>query len=53
MSLANLTCHIQTGVIGVLLILSVLVPNMVGNLREALNRRRRMHRPQETVIQET
>jgi rhamnose transport system permease protein len=53
MSLANLTGHIQTGVIGVLLILSVLVPNMVGNLREALNRRRRMHRPQETVIQET
>ena len=45
MSLANLTGHIQTGVIGVLLILSVLVPNIVsGTAREALNRRRRHER---------
>jgi rhamnose transport system permease protein len=55
MSLANLTGHIQTGVIGVLLILSVLVPNIASGIREALNRRRRMGRPQETVavVQET
>ena len=30
MSLANITGHVQTGVIGVLLILSVLVPNIVS-----------------------
>jgi rhamnose transport system permease protein len=52
MSLANLTGHIQTGVIGVLLILSVLVPNSVGAIREALNRRRRVARAQESVIPE-
>jgi rhamnose transport system permease protein len=40
MSLANLTGHIQTGVIGVLLILSVLVPNMVAEARAILTRRR-------------
>jgi len=40
MSLANITGHIQTGVIGVLLILSVLVPNMAQTVREAWNRRR-------------
>jgi rhamnose transport system permease protein len=40
MSLANITGHVQTGVIGVLLILSVLVPNMVGKAQEILNRRR-------------
>jgi rhamnose transport system permease protein len=40
MSLANITGHVQTGVIGVLLILSVLVPNMVGKARDILNRRR-------------
>jgi rhamnose transport system permease protein len=49
MSLANLTGHIQTGVIGVLLILSVLVPNMASSAQEALNRRRRMRRPQEAT----
>lgn len=53
MSLANLTGHIQTGVVGVLLILSVLVPNLVGGVREALNRRRRMSDPQEAAVQET
>lgn len=40
MGLANLSGHVQTGVIGVLLILSVLVPNLAGNVRAALKRRR-------------
>jgi rhamnose transport system permease protein len=40
MSLANITGHVQTGVIGVLLILSVLVPNMVSKAQDILNRRR-------------
>ncbi|MCP4359844.1 MAG: ABC transporter permease [Chloroflexi bacterium] len=40
MSLANITGHVQTGVIGVLLILSVLVPNMTQAVRTYLNRRR-------------
>jgi len=40
MSLANITGHLQTGVIGILLILSVLVPNIAQNIREALNRRK-------------
>ncbi len=40
MSLANITGHIQTGVIGVLLILSVLVPNLAQNARIVLARRR-------------
>jgi rhamnose transport system permease protein len=40
MSLANLTGHIQTGVIGTLLILSVLVPNLVSAARERLKRQR-------------
>lgn len=42
MSLANITGHVQTGVIGVLLIMSVLLPNIVGQVREIANRRRRM-----------
>jgi rhamnose transport system permease protein len=40
MSLANITGHVQTGVIGILLILSVLVPNLANQVRDALNRRR-------------
>ncbi|MEA3337903.1 MAG: ABC transporter permease [Chloroflexota bacterium] len=40
MSLANMTGHIQTGVIGILLILSVLIPNTVGAVREYRDRRR-------------
>jgi rhamnose transport system permease protein len=40
MSLANITGHIQTGVIGILLILSVLVPNLTQNMRSFWNRRR-------------
>jgi rhamnose transport system permease protein len=49
MSLLNLSGHFQTGVIGVLLILSVLVPNLAGEVRGYLNRRRRIERPQESV----
>jgi rhamnose transport system permease protein len=41
MSLANFSGHFQTGVIGLLLILSVLVPNLVSDFQEALRRRRR------------
>jgi len=40
MSLANITGHLQTGVIGILLILSVLIPNMTQTARDYLNRRR-------------
>jgi len=40
MGLANLSMNMQTGVIGLLLILSVLVPNMAGSARAALARRR-------------
>ena len=40
MGLANMSGHVQTGVIGVLLILSVLVPNLFGNVRARLDRRR-------------
>lgn len=40
MSLANITGHVQTGVIGVLLILSVLVPNLVQTVRTIVDRRR-------------
>lgn len=40
MSLANITGHIQTGVIGVLLILSVLIPNVTQSLRGAWASRR-------------
>jgi rhamnose transport system permease protein len=40
MSLANLSGHIQTGVVGVLLILSVLVPNLAQRVQEGWRRRR-------------
>ncbi len=40
MSLVNLTGHLQTGVIGILLILSVLLPNIVNHIRATLDRRR-------------
>jgi len=42
MSLANFSGHFQTGVIGMLLIFSVLVPNLTNDFREALERRRRI-----------
>jgi rhamnose transport system permease protein len=38
MSLVNLTGNTQTGVVGVLLILSVLVPNLVQSIRAVLQR---------------
>ena len=43
MSLANLSGHFQTGVVGVLLILSVLGPNLVNDARTAMKRRRFRH----------
>lgn len=39
MSLANITGHIQTGIIGILLILSVLIPNLAQIVRTAWIRR--------------
>ncbi len=40
MSLANITGNTQTGVVGAILIVSVLVPNLVRMIRERWNRRR-------------
>jgi len=40
MSLVNITGNTQTGVVGVLLILSVLLPNLVQDVRAVLQRRR-------------
>ena len=40
MSLANMSGHMQTGVIGVLLILSVLLPNMAASAQAYWKRRR-------------
>jgi rhamnose transport system permease protein len=40
MSLANMSGHMQTGVIGILLILSVLVPNLAAGARDYWRRRR-------------
>jgi rhamnose transport system permease protein len=40
MSLANMSGHMQTGVIGILLILSVLIPNLAASAREVWRRRR-------------
>jgi rhamnose transport system permease protein len=39
MGLANLSGHVQTGVIGLLLIFSVLAPNLLATFRESWNRR--------------
>jgi len=41
MSLSNITGHIQTGVIGGLLILSVLIPNLQKMIHDFLNQRRK------------
>lgn len=49
MSLANLSGHMQTGVIGILLILSVLIPNLASEARTILNRRRSVRRVQDTA----
>jgi rhamnose transport system permease protein len=40
MSLAGLSGHMQRGVVGLLLILSVLIPNLTTSARAALERRR-------------
>jgi rhamnose transport system permease protein len=40
MGLANMSGHVQTGVVGTLLILSVLLPNLLGELRARMERRR-------------
>jgi rhamnose transport system permease protein len=40
MSLANMSGHMQTGVIGILLILSVLIPNLAAAAQEYWKRRR-------------
>jgi rhamnose transport system permease protein len=44
MSLANITANTQTGVIGALLIVSVLIPNLAGELRTRWNRMRSARR---------
>jgi rhamnose transport system permease protein len=43
MSLSNITGHLQTGVIGVLLILSVLIPNVLENMKKYLKYRKLQH----------
>jgi rhamnose transport system permease protein len=48
MSLAYLSGHFQTGVIGALLIFSVLAPNLVREIQASLNRRRQIGRSQDT-----
>jgi rhamnose transport system permease protein len=50
MSLVNLTGHLQTGVIGILLILSVLIPNIATYIRKAWDRRRYAQQAQETAV---
>ncbi len=49
MSLVNLTGHLQTGVIGILLILSVLIPNIAGYVRRGWEKRQYAQQVQETV----
>jgi rhamnose transport system permease protein len=46
MSLANLSQHVQTGVVGALLILSVLTPNIAQRVQEARRLRRLAQAPQ-------
>jgi rhamnose transport system permease protein len=52
MSLANITGHVQTGVIGFLLILSVLIPNIAAQVRAILTRRRQLGRSEDVATQE-
>jgi len=49
MSLVNITSNTQTGVIGALLILSVLIPNWGRDVRNRWNRRRRVGPAQATA----
>jgi rhamnose transport system permease protein len=48
MSLANYSGHFQTGVIGILLIFSVLGPNLANQAMDAIKRRQRVAHPQQT-----
>jgi rhamnose transport system permease protein len=48
MSLANYSGHFQTGVIGILLIFSVLGPNLANQALDAIKRRQRVAHPQQT-----
>ena len=50
MSLVNLTGHLQTGVIGVLLILSVLIPNLAGYVRRSWEKRQYAQQVRETAV---
>jgi rhamnose transport system permease protein len=51
MGLLNITGDIQTGVIGALLILSVLLPNIARSVRDSWNRRQRVQRVQQIELQ--
>ena len=51
MGLLNITGDIQTGVIGALLILSVLLPNIARSVRDSWNRRQRVQRVQQVELQ--
>jgi rhamnose transport system permease protein len=51
MSLAGLSGHMQRGVVGILLILSVLVPNLAAKVQAVLERRR-FHRPKTQTLTE-
>ena len=50
MSLVNLTGHLQTGVIGILLILSVLIPNLAGYVRRSWEKRQYAQQVRETAV---
>ena len=52
MGLLNISGETQTGVIGMLLILSVLVPNIAGAARRIWNRRRYVHVQRAQVVEE-
>jgi len=52
MGLANVTGNVQTSVIGVLLILSVLIPNLVQDAQRIWRRRRALSRPKEAEVRQ-
>jgi rhamnose transport system permease protein len=53
MSLADYPGNIQTSVVGVLLILSVLLPNLAREARQILNRRKFAHREERSVARQS
>lgn len=53
MSLANYPGNIQTSVIGVLLILSVLLPNLAREIRQIINRRRFAYREERSITRQS